>query len=348
MKSLQSLRGIFALFIFLHHLNLFDAGGDAGVCFFLILSGFVMSAGYWDKFSSHEIGYMSFMRKRLYRLYPYHIIGFVAALVLLRPFYGAVTPLVYASNLMMLQSWIPDRTFYFSCDAPSWCLSDFLFCYAMFPVIVKMVSHLSSFRLFFTACVILSGYIVAINLIPCELQVPLIYINPLFRLIDFTAGMALWRLVVSYPGNRLAAYMSGMTSVSQSIVEIVTVAVFASYICIYPFVSPIYGMASFWWIPVLMLILVFSAIDGRKGIVSRVISSRLLLCFGDLSFAFYMLHVPVIGGYRRLAHHFAALPEYNSVAAVILIFSVTLLLSVFVYEKEIPYLLSVIRRKRVG
>lgn len=41
---LQSLRGIFALFIFFHHIifngkSLFMAGGDFGVAFFFILSG---------------------------------------------------------------------------------------------------------------------------------------------------------------------------------------------------------------------------------------------------------------------------------------------------------------------
>ncbi len=40
--SLQALRGIFAIFIFLNHAAGFDAGGDVGVAFFFILSGFVL------------------------------------------------------------------------------------------------------------------------------------------------------------------------------------------------------------------------------------------------------------------------------------------------------------------
>ena len=39
-------RYIFAVFIFFHHLDVFPAGGDVGVVFFLMLSGFVMTYGY--------------------------------------------------------------------------------------------------------------------------------------------------------------------------------------------------------------------------------------------------------------------------------------------------------------
>lgn len=84
-KSLQSLRFVFALMIFFHHFpvngeGLFEAGGTCGVSFFLILSGFVMSAGYGDKVSRQDFNYHNFLIKRIIRLYPLHIIClFVAA-----------------------------------------------------------------------------------------------------------------------------------------------------------------------------------------------------------------------------------------------------------------------------
>jgi peptidoglycan/LPS O-acetylase OafA/YrhL len=47
----QSLRFVFVMMIFMSHfayrdVNPFDAGGDCGVAFFFLLSGFVMSMGY--------------------------------------------------------------------------------------------------------------------------------------------------------------------------------------------------------------------------------------------------------------------------------------------------------------
>ena len=54
LKNLQALRFIFAFCIYLHHLDLFETGGDLGVSFFLILSGFSLMYGYEKKFS-HQI-----------------------------------------------------------------------------------------------------------------------------------------------------------------------------------------------------------------------------------------------------------------------------------------------------
>ncbi|WP_290386780.1 acyltransferase family protein, partial [uncultured Muribaculum sp.] len=76
--SLQSLRGIFAIMIFLHHFPIngkgwFDAGGPCGVDFFLILSGFVLCVGYENKVLSSDFHYRHFIFKRLIRVYPLHI-----------------------------------------------------------------------------------------------------------------------------------------------------------------------------------------------------------------------------------------------------------------------------------
>ena len=50
-ETLQSLRFIFMMMIFMSHfayrdIGAFDAGGDCGVSFFFLLSGFVCSLGY--------------------------------------------------------------------------------------------------------------------------------------------------------------------------------------------------------------------------------------------------------------------------------------------------------------
>ena len=73
-KSLQSLRFIFAIMIFLHHFvlngkGLFEAGGTIGVSYFIILSGVVMSLGYYEKSQLASFSYKTFIKKRIIRLY---------------------------------------------------------------------------------------------------------------------------------------------------------------------------------------------------------------------------------------------------------------------------------------
>lgn len=87
-RSLQSWRFIFALMIFLHHFpvdgkGLFEAGGSCGVSFFLILSGFVMSAGYGEKVLQNDFNYGNYFKKRLTRVYPLHLLCLCVAALLL-------------------------------------------------------------------------------------------------------------------------------------------------------------------------------------------------------------------------------------------------------------------------
>ena len=57
-KNLQSLRFIFILLVFMSHITWasisFDFGGECGVSFFFILSGFVLSVGYGTRIENGE------------------------------------------------------------------------------------------------------------------------------------------------------------------------------------------------------------------------------------------------------------------------------------------------------
>ncbi len=433
-SSLQSLRGIFALFIFIHHLDLFPAGGDSGVGFFIILSGFVLSAGYRDRIAQGLISRRDFMRRRVRRLFSCHIIGFILALLLMSPFYGWKTPLVWLANILMLQSWIPSPTFYFSCDSPSWCLSDLLFCYLLFPFIIlaltrltvyastrhvpaelpeeqseefdrvmsryrermadredrrhKLRTNLSPFgvrkwrlqghlggegigskylqgksMIWWTVLAIpVIIYFFVIQFIPESLWTPLIYINPAFRLVDFLLGIMLFYFFTS---SRSSQTNGSQTSCSQSdgsqadgsrsnfafksLIETLVIGFYVGCILCYPEVSQRYGLASYWWIPSAILIYTFASHDRNGGLWSRLLSTKVLVWFGNLSFAFYMVHYPIIEAFRRLGLFTTpttdAPLDASSLSIILLIFVITLLLSALVYYKLEPKLASLLPLK---
>lgn len=140
-SSLQALRFIFALFIFAHHFPLRDGESDAllegtgpmGVSFFLVLSGFVMSLGYADKVRLPNFSWGDFMKKRLIRLWPLHILCLLIWIVAAsRQSTFSIQPLPLLGNFFLLQSWIPMVEA--KGNAVAWCLSDLIFFYALFPL----------------------------------------------------------------------------------------------------------------------------------------------------------------------------------------------------------------------
>lgn len=140
-NSIQTLRGFFALMIFFHHYHfrqnggcMFNAGGDCGVAFFFILSGFILMQGSMDmqnrtcKIVSKTREYVSFIIKRLSKIYPLHLLCLLVVI-----FLEKTITIQDISNLFLLQSWIPYYKWYSSGNPVGWCLSDFLFFYAIFP-----------------------------------------------------------------------------------------------------------------------------------------------------------------------------------------------------------------------
>lgn len=192
LKSIQSLRGIFALLIYFHHVEVFPAGGDSGVCFFTVLSGFVLCDGYQNRFRQRSISYGSFLKRRLARIYPLHLLCFIGAFLL--TYQMAHNPVTWLVNLLLLQSWSPDPQVHFSANAVSWFLSMILFCYLLFPFIIRFFDR--SRRNFYVASSILfSVYFVAIQFVPSGMFNNIIYINPLMRLPDFILGIILWQII---------------------------------------------------------------------------------------------------------------------------------------------------------
>lgn len=118
LDSLTGARGVAAGVVFLSHIatgGVFAAGssvqdvlatatktaGTIGVSFFFLLSGFVLT---WSARPTDTYG--GFLRRRLVKIYPNHVVTFCLALVLLA---AAVTPPGTAVlNLLLLQSWSSD------------------------------------------------------------------------------------------------------------------------------------------------------------------------------------------------------------------------------------------------
>lgn len=193
-KSLTSLRGIFILFIFLHHcLDLYPGGGSMAVAFFFVLGGFSMTLGYKDKVLQPSFSYKQFLTRRCIKFYPLHWICLLLAVPLaLRSFRWIKIP-VFFINAGLLQTLIPLKWVYLSYNSVSWYLADTLIFALFFPLLFRYIIKPTAKGRLYVTIVISVLYIVLGVLIPSGWRHYVFYICPFVRLSDFIFGILLMR-----------------------------------------------------------------------------------------------------------------------------------------------------------
>lgn len=296
LSALQSIRGIFALFIFFHHEGVFPAGGDAGVALFLMLSGFVMTYGYGDRVLARGFSPSSLFRRRVARVWPLHLCCLLLAVTLLPVALGPGTMAALGLNLVLLQSWVPLQEFYFSGNSVSWCLSDLMLLYLLFPWLWRRLHALSAARTLLLAAAIGAVYAAVLVLTPADLRVGAVYINPLMRLPDFLLGMGLCALFLHHESRLRSVSRTGAT-----LAEACAWLLLALFIALYPAMPEAVQLACWWWMPCALLILVSAS---GSGLIGRLLCRRPLVRAGELSFSFYMVHQIVIRVLHRLLSHY--------------------------------------------
>ena len=266
-RSLTSLRFIFAVMIFMHHFSMgervvFPAGGALAVCFFFILSGFVLAYSYWERLEMRQISPISFYIGRLSKLYPLHAMCFTIVMVLVIKSLSWKYIWIAPVNIILLQSWIPIKEVYFSYNAVSWFSSDMLFFYLVFPWLVLKVMVIKWKNLVQYGRAILTVYFLLVQLIPSTWQHAVFYINPCFRLLDFTFGVVLFKWLYKL-------YNSKKYSPNKWLVtlwEMSAVALLILFIWGADHIASVYKMALYYWLPIAFILFVFVFFNNRRGI----------------------------------------------------------------------------------
>ena len=155
LRALIGLRFVFAFMVFMAHCgvmkkfdnefvsslykNFFGYGGY-GVLFFFVLSGFILSHAYTDLILSVKCSVFNYFKNRILKIFPIHIFCFICCLPLVL---GTLSTLNISeifsqifTNLTLTQSWVNDRSVFFSFNSVSWSLSNEMFFYMMFPFII--------------------------------------------------------------------------------------------------------------------------------------------------------------------------------------------------------------------
>jgi len=302
LPSLTGMRFFAALAVFLYHATnaqfspfggafgaragwLFGKSGWAGVSFFFVLSGFVLT---WS--ARPGDGARSFIRRRLVKLFPNHLVTFGLCMALFASAY--TTWREWLPNILLVHAWSPDYHVSFSVNIPSWSLSCELLFYVCFPVLLRLIKKIDARHLWYWAiglvAVDFAVPVVAYAAVPDSPQAPgfpvgltqnwLVYQFPPVRMIEFVVGMLMARIVLSDKWINVRILPA--------------LALFAGAYTIGLNVPYLYSLASVTLIPIALLISAIAAADLRG--TTSVLRGRLMMQFGDVSFAFYLMQAVVL------------------------------------------------------
>jgi len=281
-----------------------------GVSFFFVLSGFILTYVYHNRLN--KSGILNFYFKRIVRLWPLHLVCTLYGIWLLGL---AVNPMKLAVNGLLLQSWIPDSRWVFSYNGVAWSISTEMFFFFMFPFLLlggqrrfwlKLVLvALTSFSIVFMTQPLSNDPVIASQF---DL-IRIVHANPLVRLLEFGLGMATAFLFLNAAVRKQVKVPRRLKNqkwrlIFDSLKECVAISSFAIFFFGYNSVrGAIYGspwggpMFSAWYnfagssIVFALIIYVFA---DSKGILATMMGTRLMNFLGEISYAFFLVHMIIL------------------------------------------------------
>ncbi|MER6595133.1 acyltransferase, partial [Micromonospora purpureochromogenes] len=345
LPSLTGLRWVAAMLVFGYHAGTMRIVGEqdyqavvggvftlglSGVQFFFILSGFVLVWSARDGERRRD-----FWRRRLAKIYPNHVLTWVAALLVMWWFADTIVPRAALESLLLVQAWDPTPGYFYSINTVSWSLSCELFFYLCLPLVLPALRRARAGLLW---AVVAAVPLLIVALWPGQALVPeestwwFTQIFPVVRSLEFWLGVAAAELMRRGrwrgPGLPLA-----------SLIFVVTWVVAALWI-----------RAELWAaiLSVAYILVITAAADADVRGLSSPWRHRRMIWLGEVSFAFYLVHVLVMVTVLRATGHLGVgLPGWWGPLAVLGFLAVNLVLAALLHRwVETPMMGRLAPRRR--
>jgi peptidoglycan/LPS O-acetylase OafA/YrhL len=278
----------------------------AAMTFFFVLSGFILSynyRGWFDRLSAGRV--RDFYALRFARLYPVHVLTLVMSLWFI-DYWGHLyyargqTLWKTAAGLTFVSVWVPDVKWCCWFNPVAWSLGAEAFFYLTFPLWMRAFSRGPHGR----GRLLLAGGLWALEIAlaftfrKAWCSEWLLYACPGVRLLDFLIGVLLG-LHFSERRDRAAASPPAparwRTLAEVAAVLFVVVTMQGRGVIRLP--HPVY-LQGYFTPAFAVLIYVFAA---ERGALSRRLACRPMVYLGEMSFALYMLHAPLVLNFTHLS-----------------------------------------------
>jgi peptidoglycan/LPS O-acetylase OafA/YrhL len=318
--ALTGIRGIAALWVVVLHganytsvatllpqwLSSVITKGWLGVDLFFILSGFVIAYVHQKDFYNLNVGSIyNFLKLRLARIYPAHL---VATLILLPIVIGAgifsfvnLPENIYTNydlkrlffSLTLTNGWGFSNSN--GWNFPSWSVASEWFAYLLFPLIAWVLNKIKSIKKFITIIIIiiLSMHLIAITMNDASQYMPKAQWMLLRVTSEFIVGCCLFNICNNVP-KKLCS-----DKVSFSIVGLIFL------LCVLRLPAFFDGLF------IILFSFLILNLSQSKGIISRLLSSKIMLYLGHISYSIYLTHFTVLIVFNQIMKriHFIEQPS---------------------------------------
>jgi peptidoglycan/LPS O-acetylase OafA/YrhL len=252
--------------------------------------------------------------RRIARIYPVHIVTAILALGLLwlQSPDRVPGPAAIVANLALVHAWFLDKRFNQSLDPVSWSLACEAFFYAVFPAMFALLRR-AGHRLWWAVA---AASLVAVLVVPFFASRQTMHFVPIARLPEFTLGVALASLV-------RAGRLRGPGFGPALVVTVIGYAVASS-------ISGGHRYAACTVLGFAMLITAAATADLER--TRCVLRHPIVVRLGELSFAFYMVHILVTRVAEFVLPHRPQLPPLPALGASAAVFAVSLAAAWMLYE----------------
>ena len=301
---LYTLRFIFFIFIFVHHIyNNVQISWlrqpALAVSGFIILSGFLNGYIYVNKNYKIKESF-KFTINRIKKFWPLHILLLIIMIAISGIFSSTSFSelLIYIKkifcNALLIQSWINDKSYYFSFNGATWFLSTYMFlCLTTIPIIylLKKVNnnkHKNIILLIISIIIYLITLIIVYYANKNNLDTEYwLYIFPPARIFEYTIGILFGiifnNIKINFKYDKLAFSLFELGTLILLIYTIYFNSINETMV--------LHRRLNLWIIPIILLIFTFSY---QKGIITKILSIKPLVKLGVISMYMYLIHQPLI------------------------------------------------------
>lgn len=285
---------------------------NVGVSYFFILSGFIMIIAYHKK---EKIDYLEFYKNRFARIYPLYIVGLLLYFLTRSNLFDWNKLILYGLGI---QTWIPGEAMIL--NFPGWSISvEFLF-YLLFPLLYNHFYSKKNRAIWVVTIVLWLITQVFSNLYPISGA----YEGPHTKSHEFLYYFPVWHLNEFLIGNLAGIFF--VKNFKQKNYDVQVILIFLLILLSLMFVPLFYhnGLMALLFVPAILLI------SANNGKVTKLFSVKPLEYLGEISYAVYITHIPVLYLLREFLKWQAY--DFNSNIVFVIYVVVILITSALFYQ----------------